>query len=441
MTLTPFIGRPWQDDRFCSALGLRNLRFPRLELPRHWIIKHGHDGGGFVPLHLIQIKAIPRARIFALASREHSVETTCAMQRRIQFQIPRVFAGATLLDFLVRRFPYHDAAGWGERIAQCRVHVAGRAAAAGQVLEVGNLVEYLASDIPEPRVNLDVAVIHEDADLLVVNKPPNLPSHPGGRYFQHTLWAVLKHRYGLEQPILINRLDRETSGLTLVAKHEKAAKFLRAEFSTRRVEKKYLALVEGVFPARLEARGLLAPDPASPVKKKMKFTAAEAATPEQASQWCETIFQGLETVGAGFSKAWKNSTPEVPSLGKNDAEISKPWKTLGPVSLVEALPLTGRLHQLRATLHALGFPVVGDKLYGHDPEFFTRFCQDQLTEDDRARLRLDRQALHAASLRIQHPRTKRTLELEVPLPDDMAALFAQLRAVSVPPTAHPAPPA
>lgn len=327
------------------------------------------------------------------------------MKRRIQFHIPQAHAGLPLVEFLAQRFPYHDRTGWVDRIAQRRVCVNGHAAIAEHRLDLGDLVEYLADDIPEPRVNLNVTTVFEDADLLVINKPPNLPSHPGGRYFNHTLWAVLKTRFGLAHPILINRLDRETSGLTLVAKNEQVAKQLRAEFSSRRVEKRYLALVEGVFPPRLEARGRLVPDADSPVKKKMKFVVAEAAPPEQASQWAETVFQGLENLEGDASKAGKS----------------------GPVSLIEALPRTGRLHQIRATLQTLGFPVVGDKLYGHDPAFFVRFCKDQLTDDDRARLRLDRQALHASNLRLPHPRTQRMLEVEAPLPADMAALLAAMR--------------
>ncbi|TAN37487.1 MAG: RluA family pseudouridine synthase [Verrucomicrobia bacterium] len=333
------------------------------------------------------------------------------MKRRIQFHIPQAYAGLSLLEFLAQRFPYHDQTGWAERIAQHRLQVNHRPVEAACALARGDLVEYIASDIPEPRVNLDVTVIFEDADLFAINKPPNLPSHPGGRYFQHTLWARLKTHFGLAQPMLINRLDRETSGLTLVAKNEQAAKELRTEFSSRRVEKKYLALVEGVFPPRLAARGLLLPDPDSPVKKKVKFVSAEVAPPEHASRWAETVFQGLETVSGDVSKAWKS----------------------GPVSLIEALPTTGRLHQIRATLQTLGFPVVGDKLYGHDPAIFVRFCKDELTDEDRARLRMDRQALHAASLRIQHPRTRRMLELEAPLPADMAALLAAMRAARLNP--------
>jgi len=328
------------------------------------------------------------------------------MKRRIQSRIPRPFAGATVLDFLVRRFPYHDAAGWAERLAQGRVQVGAQRATGAQVLALDDVVEYLADDIPEPRVNLEVSVVFEDAELLVVNKPPNLPCHPSGRYFHHTLWAVLKTRFGLEQPLLVNRLDRETSGLTIVAKTAEAGKLLSAEFSGRRVGKKYLVLVEGAFPPRVEARGLLVPDADSPVRKKWKFVAAETAPAELAKQWAETVFQNVETL-----------TPAV----------AGPGQPAGPVSLVEATPVTGRLHQLRATLQSLGFPVVGDKLYGYDPALFIRFCQDQLSDADRALLRLDRQALHASQLRIQHPRTQQLLDLEAPLPPDMAGMLAELR--------------
>lgn len=318
------------------------------------------------------------------------------MQRRIQLRILKTFAGTTLIDFLVQRFPYHNRCDWLARIAQARVHVSGHPADGGQQLGQGDLVEYLASDIAEPKVNEEIAVVFEDDDLLVVNKPANLPSHPGGRYFQHTLWALLKTRFGIEQPALINRLDRETSGLTVVAKTAAAMKDCRAQFSGRLVQKSYLALVEGAFPDRLEAKGWLEPDTTSPVKKKQRFVAT-TAIPEtiRASQVAETIFKVREKAGK--------------------------------ISMIEAIPLTGRLHQIRATLQSVGFPLVGDKLYGPDPAIFIRFCNDQLTADDCARLRLGRQALHAASLRLHHPRTHRRLELEAPLPTDMAMLLAEAR--------------
>jgi 23S rRNA-/tRNA-specific pseudouridylate synthase len=95
------------------------------------------------------------------------------------------------------------------------------------------------------------------------------------------------------------------------------------------------------------------------------------------------------------------------------------------VSEVEAILHTGRLHQIRATLSSLGYPVVGDKLYGPDPMIFVRFCTEALTDEDRRRLRMPRQALHATELEFQHPSTGERMRFEAPLPSDMAAVLGR----------------
>ena len=92
------------------------------------------------------------------------------------------------------------------------------------------------------------------------------------------------------------------------------------------------------------------------------------------------------------------------------------------LSLVEAVPMTGRTHQIRATLCSSGYPVVGDKIYGVDDTLFLRFIADQLTAEDHRRLRLSRQALHAADLTIRHPRSEEILRLTAPLPSDITSL-------------------
>ena len=319
------------------------------------------------------------------------------LRREVRYQIPQDREGATLLEFLVLRFPYFDREGWTAAIVAGQVRVNEAPAEPARVLAYRDVVEYFASEHPEPAVILDARVVFDDADLLVLDKPGNLPCHPGGRHFNHTLWALLKERHGLESPIFINRLDRETSGLVVVARHERAAKDLRAQFAGREVEKRYFALVEGHFPAEAHAVGCMEEDTASPVRKKRRFRSLAGASP------------------AEFGRASERADTRFRLLAVH-----------GPVSAVEARPLTGRQHQIRATFEALGHPVVGDKLYGVDATIFLRFCEGAMTDADRARLRLDRQALHATSLRFRHPRTRQPLTLEAPLPADMADLIRRL---------------
>ena len=314
------------------------------------------------------------------------------MKRRIRSQIPRDHAGTDLLEFLSKRFPYHTREGWRERIDAGRVHVNDQPAAADRVLAYRDRIDYLAEVLAEPPVRFDVGVVFDDADLLVVNKPPNLPCHPGGRYFEHTLWAWIRHEIGLDEPVFVNRIDRETSGLVVVARTPAAAKRCRAEFAGRRAEKQYLTFVEGRFPEAMTAQGWLIAEGTGPVRKRRRFLPAEpgATPPAPAAQWAVTH---LRRTGIH-----------------------------GPISAVAVTLETGRLHQIRATLLALGYPVVGDKLYGPDPGIFLRFCTDAMTDDDRRRLRLPRQALHAEGLRFRHPSTRQLLDLHAPVPEDMKGL-------------------
>jgi 23S rRNA pseudouridine955/2504/2580 synthase/23S rRNA pseudouridine1911/1915/1917 synthase len=324
------------------------------------------------------------------------------MKRRIKITLPPGQKEVALLDFLASRFTYHTRDQWNERIAEQRVLVDDTPAAADRLLLAGETVEFIAQDVAEPPVCFDIAVVFEDYDLMVINKPANLPCHPAGRYFNHTLWAFLKTRHCLEAPILVNRLDRETSGLLVVAKHPGVEAKCRAQFARRQVVKRYIVLVEGLFPDSLQARGWMRPDPESGVHKRRRFEPS-ALTPEPrtlpppdappGAEWAETDFRRLNHVNG--------------------------------VSEVEAVLHTGRLHQIRATLHSLGFPVVGDKLYGPDPMMFVRFCTDSLTAEDRRRLRMDRQALHAMELEFRHPGTDQLMHFEAPLPPDMAAILGR----------------
>lgn len=317
------------------------------------------------------------------------------LQRTTSVRIQPHQAGQQLLDFVSQRFTYRSREEWQAELAAHRFLLNDDEARPDYILAQGDRLVYLMPALVEPPVDSNYTVLYEDADLLVIDKPAPLPCHPGGRFFAHTLWAMLKENHGLDEPRLVNRLDRETSGIVLVAKNKAAARLCQEQFAQRRVEKVYLVMVEGDFSdtsAPVEAPGWLGPDPNSAVRKKMRFYPEQKNAPPGAVE-SSTTFRRIS--------------------GTPDASLS----------LLEARPHTGRCHQIRATLLHLGFPVVGDKLYGVNEQLFLRFQEDRLSEADHALLRLPRQALHAASLRLNHPGSGRELEFSASLPSALQRLL------------------
>jgi len=292
------------------------------------------------------------------------------MQRIVKAVIPSGLPKQSLLQYLSTRFTYHSPELWGELVSERRILINGEFASCDAILAGGEEMEYRPRPLPEPPVDWEVGVIHEDEDFLVLDKPGNLPCHPAGCYFNNTLWAALKEgRIGQLPPLddvhFINRLDRETSGLVLLAKHPKAARRGASLLQQSNSCKIYQVLVEGVFPESLDACGWLYHDPAALVNKRRSFAYEKPSA--LAAENAETHFRLLR---------------QLPGR-----------------SLVEATLGTGRLHQIRATLRSLGYPVVGDKLYGPDETIFLRFISHTMTPDDIRMLDWPRQALHAWMLR------------------------------------------
>lgn len=301
-------------------------------------------------------------------------------------------SGRTVADFLGMRFPYHTTEEWGRFAGAGAVSVNDRPAGAGLVLNANDVIAYRAGGVAEPRVDENITILHEDRDIIVVNKTGDLPAHPAGKYFKNTLWGVLKDRFGVAEPSIINRLDRETSGVTLVARNSRAADICRRQFNRRSVVKKYTALVEGVLDGPVRARGYIVNCAGSVIRKKRRFEPADGALPEpgREAEWADTEFRPLERRGG--------------------------------ISFVEAVPHTGRLHQIRATLSFLGCPVAGDKMYGLDEGIFLRFIEERTTPQDAAKMRIGRQALHASELGFRHPSDGRPMSVTAPLPADMLGL-------------------
>jgi len=241
---------------------------------------------------------------------------------------------------------------------------------------------------PEPEAPLDFRVVHDDGALVVVDKPAGLPVHPTARYLANTFTAAARARFPGRKIDPAHRIDRETSGLLACGGAPEWTKRLKRDFAEGRVAKTYLALALG-RPAqdRFEVDAPLALTLASTVRVRMHVYAGAG---------------GLASA-TGFEVLERRATADG-----------------APVALLACRPRTGRQHQIRAHLHHAGLPMVGDKIYGPDEAIFDRFTRHEMTDDDRARLRIERHALHAWRLELPHPVTRDLVRLEAPLPADLA---------------------
>jgi 23S rRNA pseudouridine1911/1915/1917 synthase len=219
--------------------------------------------------------------------------------------------------------------------------------------------------------------IDEDDSLLVINKPAGMVVHPGAGHTSGTLVnAVLAHCPqtadvgGADRAGVVHRLDKDTSGLILIAKDETTRAALQRQFKRRQVAKTYLALVE----AQVQPR------------------------------------EGIIEASIGRDKRQRKKMAVV-SRGRKAQTTYRAIEYFPNHTLLEVYPHTGRTHQVRVHLAWLGYPIVGDAVYGHR----------------RQRLLKSRHFLHAARLRLTHPTTGEEVEFEAPLPPKLTAVLQQLR--------------
>lgn len=311
-------------------------------------------------------------------------------ERIIETIIPPEHAEVRLDNYLSKRFDYLSRNQWQKAIKKGEILLNGRKTRSARILHANDVIKYVTSYV-EPHVEMQYEITYEDEHFLIVNKGGNLPCHPAGPFFKNTLWYDLEKKYGKNSLFLVNRLDRETSGLMILAKSSKLANEMSEIFKTRAIEKEYLAIVHNQFIENIDAKGFLFNDIHSEVRKKRKFSFEE---PQNVDLSVETSHTEL-------------------NLEQN----------LGNFSLVRAKIFTGRMHQIRATLYSLGFPLVGDKLYGLDDHFFIKFANGELNEFDYTALILKRQALHSWKLNFIHPVTNEKISLTAPLHQDMKSFL------------------
>jgi 23S rRNA pseudouridine1911/1915/1917 synthase len=236
------------------------------------------------------------------------------------------------------------------------------------------------------RQPLAVPVIYEDEDMIVVDKPPGLVMHPGEGHEDEGLDLLLRRRYGASAR-LVHRIDRDTSGVVVVARgHPQSAARLTEAFREGDVEKTYLALVWGV------------PDPA----------------------------QGV--VDAPIMD--RKEPGERPRIAEGGREARTEYETLeafGRFAWLKVRPKTGRRHQIRAHMAHIGHPLAVDRVHAGRRQLKLKDLRPELPPTWKNPVVLDRQPLHAAELVLRHPRTGEEMKFVAPLPPDLAEVLRLLR--------------
>jgi 23S rRNA pseudouridine1911/1915/1917 synthase len=237
-------------------------------------------------------------------------------------------------------------------------------------------------------------ILYEDEDLAAINKPAGLTVHAGAGVTQGTLVNALLHHFGQLsgvggdlRPGIVHRLDRMTSGVLLVAKHDRAHRGLAAQFQSRKVRKTYWALVHG--------------DAAKPSRQGRSVTVGGV-------RWTRLEMP----ISRDPRRRVRMAAMTRGRTAQTDFRVIEHWNGY---SLLEVRIATGRTHQIRVHLSAIGHPVAGDRLYGAPAEPV-------------GLPKLDRFFLHAKEIVFQHPGSAAEMRIEAPLPRDFTALLAELKA-------------
>lgn len=318
-----------------------------------------------------------------------------------EFEIRPPWEPRRLDALLADRYPQFSREEWQARIRSHRVLVNEAHCKPARKLQTGDRIRFFFEKPPEPEVNRDYRIVHSDDCLLIIDKPANLPVHPSGIYHKNTLHHLLKEKFGDDfKAHFISRLDRETSGLMLMARTSIMARELQKQMRAGQIRKEYRALVDlqiagTAFPDYMDARGFLYPHPNSVIRKKQAYSA------DLPDDICESIRVRARPVRTEL-------------FGDRRKEN---------IQLIRARLHTGRMHQIRATLCSLGYPMIGDRLYGRDESLYLEMIQNKNPHQEaeiRKRaleiLHLEFTALHSSRLEFTHPASNRLIAFESDLP-------------------------
>ncbi|MCA9374469.1 RluA family pseudouridine synthase [Candidatus Peregrinibacteria bacterium] len=310
-----------------------------------------------------------------------SIESFTAQESDLSLRLDKV---------LTQRYPEKSRQYFQKLFEDGAVFVNGAPVKASAKLKAGDMVEVRFPEMKEldlEPVDMNLDIVFEDEDIIVVNKPPGLVVHPGegGTHQNDSLVNGLLYHCkgslsginGVLRPGIVHRLDKNTSGLMVVAKNDTAHRGLAEQFHDKKVEKVYFALLAGMLEPK--EGSIDAPIGRDPIHRKKM-----AVVDEHQGRTALTHYQVVEYVG--------------------------------DFTYVKVQLVTGRTHQIRVHFASIGFPLCGDELYGK-------------TKVNRkfAEFGLKRQFLHAGYLSFTHPRTQKKVEFEAPLPSDLSLALERLK--------------
>jgi 23S rRNA pseudouridine1911/1915/1917 synthase len=307
---------------------------------------------------------------------------------RLDIAVPGECAGWRLDHFLKRRIGRLSRTKIQRIIREQITFGDGRRARASSAVRAGETILLRRPAPIEPDVPRDFAILYEDDSVLVIDKPAGLPMHTTAKFWRNTLTALLRERYPAEPMSIAHRIDRETSGVLVVARTRLAASALTIAFARREVRKTYLALVHGTPPDE------------GTIDLPLKL---------------------LDTPSRIMMGPAPDGLPAVTRF--------RVARRFAAHALCEAFPETGRQHQIRVHFAALGHAIVGDKLYGAGEAMFMRACDEGLSPEVLDAVGgLPRHALHAHRITFAHPRTRVPVTVESPLAADLVAYMDALDA-------------
>ncbi|MCX7808642.1 MAG: RluA family pseudouridine synthase [Deltaproteobacteria bacterium] len=303
-----------------------------------------------------------------------------------EFRVPNELEGQRLDRFLEWRIPRLSRERAQAIIRACARNADGSTRHPWERVRAGEKVVLVRERFLEPEAPRHFELLYQDEVLVVVEKPPGLPVHPSPTYRRNTLSYLLDERFGPGAFRITHRLDKETSGLVVCARPGPAEVAMKRQFQERKVQKEYLAIV----------RGLVQAD---------RFTI---------------------DLPLGRSRGPLHMCMEVNPQGDEAVTEVEVIERKGNRSLLRLRPRTGRQHQLRVHLSAIGHPILGDKLYGPGgAELFLAWLSQGMTPEIQAALGHARQALHAASIAFEHPLSGEKMRFHSRLPPDLVKLWEE----------------